>query len=57
MEDAVSSLPIQEIYRRLSDDPARNKLIADDVQRTVAEGRYPLVLTQRTRQRDHLAEL
>ncbi|MCL5063842.1 MAG: DEAD/DEAH box helicase [Firmicutes bacterium] len=57
VEDAVSSLPIQEIYRRLSDDPARNKLIADDVQRVVAEGRHPLVLTQRTRHRDHLAEL
>lgn len=55
--DADSSMPIQEIYRRLGDDPARNKLIADDVQRAVAEGRYPLVLTQRTQQRDHLAEL
>ena len=51
------SPPIQEIYRRLSDDPARNPLIADDVQRAVAEGRHSLVLTQRTRHRDHLAEL
>ncbi len=57
VDDADDSMPIQEIYRRLSDDPIRNKLIADDVRRAVAEGRYPLVLTQRTRQRDHLAEL
>ena len=57
VEDAVCSPPIQEIFRRLSDDPARNQLIADDVQRAVAEGRHPLVLTQRTRHRDHLAEL
>ena len=49
--------PIQEIYRRLSDDPARNTLIADDVRRVLAQGRYPLVLTQRTRQRDQLAKL
>ncbi|PSR19942.1 MAG: hypothetical protein C7B45_17435 [Sulfobacillus acidophilus] len=57
LEDDGKSLPIQDIYRRLSSDPARNQLIADDVKRAVAEGRYPLVLTQRTRHRDYLAEL
>ncbi len=57
VEGANVSMPIQEIYRRLSDDTARNQLIADDVRRALAGGRYPLVLTQRRQQRDHLADL
>jgi superfamily II DNA or RNA helicase len=39
---------IQEIYRMLSVDEARNQLIVDDVIRALAEGRHPIVLT------DHL---
>jgi len=44
-------LGIQEIYRQLAHDHRRNELILDDIIAAVAEGRSPLVLTER---RDHL---
>jgi len=47
-------LSIQELYRAIGNDEARNTMILDDVIRAVNEGRSPLVLTER---RDHLAFL
>jgi superfamily II DNA or RNA helicase len=44
-------LGIQEIYAALAADAARNELILDDVIRAVADGRSPILLTER---RDHL---
>jgi superfamily II DNA or RNA helicase len=42
---------IQELYRALAEDEARNRLILDDVIRALHEGRSPILLTER---RDHL---
>jgi superfamily II DNA or RNA helicase len=42
---------IQEIYRSLTSDEARNQLIIDDVLRALGDGRSPLLLTER---RNHL---
>ncbi len=39
---------IQELYRLLARDAARNQMIVEDVLRAVEEGRCPLVLTERT---------
>jgi len=44
-------LSIQELYRELASDRARNDLIVRDVSHALAENRVPLVLTER---RDHL---
>ena len=46
---------IQSIYSALATDPARNDLIVADVLAAVADGRSPLVLTERTEHRDLLA--
>jgi superfamily II DNA or RNA helicase len=50
------ALGIQEIYRRLARDQARNELILDDVIAAVAEGRSPIVLTERLEHLELLAE-
>jgi superfamily II DNA or RNA helicase len=42
---------IQEIYRELAENPARNRLILDDVIQAIEDGRSPILLTER---RDHL---
>ena len=42
---------IQDIYRALASDGARNNLILDDVISAIHEGRSPILLTER---RDHL---
>ncbi len=48
----TTALPaIQEVYRLLAEDPARNALIVDDVIGAIENGRSPIVLTER---RDHL---
>jgi hypothetical protein len=39
--------PIQTIYRELASDAKRNELILNDVIRAVAEGRSPILLTER----------
>jgi len=49
--EGSQDLGIQEIYRKLAHDHRRNDLILDDVIAAVAEGRSPIVLTER---RDHL---
>ena len=46
-----SILPIQALYRELAADPARNDLILTDVITAIAEGRSPILLTER---KDHL---
>lgn len=43
--------PIQAIYRALASDAGRNELILNDVIRALAEGRSPILLTER---KDHL---
>jgi superfamily II DNA or RNA helicase len=49
--DAQADLGIQEIYRALSIDEARNSLILNDVIGALEERRSPILLTER---RDHL---
>lgn len=46
--------PIQEIYKHLAQDTARNDLIFDDVLLALEAGRSPVVITER---RDHLDAL
>jgi len=43
--------PIQTVYRTVAGDRARGELIARDVELALAEGRWPIVLTER---KDHL---
>jgi len=45
----------QELYNELVTDDARNQLICDDVVRSVHEGRFPVVLTERNEHLDVLA--
>ena len=47
---------IQDIYGALIVDPARNDMIVDDVRKALADGRSPLVLTNRTEHLYYLAE-
>jgi superfamily II DNA or RNA helicase len=51
---SAADVRIQEIYRRLALDDARNQLIIDDVLSALREGRSPILLTER---RDHLEYL
>ena len=53
-DDAFGELGIQKIYAALAEDQPRNRLILDDVISAVAEGRSPILLTER---RDHLEYL
>jgi superfamily II DNA or RNA helicase/very-short-patch-repair endonuclease len=46
----------QGLYAELITDQARNQLICDEVQQVVADGRSPLVLTERNDHLDALAE-
>ena len=48
---------IQEILGAIASDPGRTKRIADDVLVELADGRFPLVLTERRAQLDALAKL
>lgn len=48
---------IQEILGAIASDPARTQQIADDVLAELADGRFPLVLTERREQLDALARL
>jgi len=45
---------IQELYRRLVEDPTRNELIFDDILTALEAGRSPVVITER---KDHVAML
>jgi superfamily II DNA or RNA helicase len=46
--------PIQKIYAKLAQDPARNDLIFDDIISALEAGRSPVVITER---KDHLEAL
>ena len=48
---ADTTPPIQDVYRALSLDDERNRLILEDIRAALQEGRNPIVLTER---RDHL---
>jgi superfamily II DNA or RNA helicase len=54
LDDARADTPIQDVYRALGEDEARNRLILDDVLHALEEGRSPILLTER---RDHLEAL
>ena len=47
---------IQDLYRALSADEERNRLLINDVLRALEEGRSPIVLSERKDHLDHLAE-
>jgi superfamily II DNA or RNA helicase len=51
LDGAAGAIGVQEIYRALATDEARNRMILDDVIRAVEDGRSPILLTER---RDHL---
>jgi superfamily II DNA or RNA helicase len=48
---------IQEIYSQLVADEGRTRLIMDDVLRAVANGRSPIVLTERTEHLERMSDL
>ncbi|OGC24987.1 helicase [candidate division WOR-1 bacterium RIFOXYB2_FULL_42_35] len=48
--------PITQIYSLIADDELRNRQIVDDIQKCVAAGRTPLVLTERAEHVKTLAE-
>ena len=52
--DIDQRIEYQELCGELMENPARNRMLCDDVVRAVEEGRSPLVLTERT---DHLENL
>jgi superfamily II DNA or RNA helicase len=54
LADADGDIGIQELYRQLAADDARNQMILHDVTQALSEGRSPILLTER---RDHLARL
>jgi superfamily II DNA or RNA helicase len=54
---ALAADGIQEVYRLLAGDEARNALIVEDVVAAASVGRSALVLTERTAHRDLLASL
>lgn len=51
LSEADSEATIQEIYAHLTTDRQRNQLILDDIRQALAEGRSPILLTER---KDHL---
>ncbi len=54
LSDTDSGITIQEIYARLTSDRQRNQLILGDIRQALAEGRSPILLTER---KDHLEYL
>jgi len=54
LPDSAAAVPIQDIYRALAGDEARNELIFNDVLAALEAGRSPVVITERT---DHLETL
>lgn len=52
---AAEPVPIQQLYQLLADNPRRNAIIVADTLATVAEGRSPLILTERRGHAEHLA--
>ena len=54
LSDTDSGITIQEIYARLTADHQRNQVILGDIGQALAEGRSPILLTER---KDHLEYL
>lgn len=54
-EDA--RVEFQALCKALAEDPMRNRMIASDISCAYAEGRHPLVLTERTKHLELLREL
>jgi superfamily II DNA or RNA helicase len=54
VDPGTEDLGIQDLYRAIGSDEARNAMIIDDIIRAVDEGLSPLVLTER---KDHLSYL
>jgi len=48
---------IHELWPKLINDENRNKLIADNITKTVQEGRFPIILTERREHIDTLTKL
>jgi superfamily II DNA or RNA helicase len=55
LPEAKEGGSIQEVYRILAIDEARNRLILGDVLDALREGRFPILLTERRDHLDHLA--
>ena len=53
---ASAATSIQEIYRMLANDDARNSRIVEDVITAIHEGRSPILLTERKDHLEYLAE-
>ncbi len=56
LAEGASEPTIQELYRDLTGDAVRNRLIVDDVIAAVHEGRSPILLTERREHLDLLAD-
>jgi superfamily II DNA or RNA helicase len=56
LDPAMPVPGIQQIYGLLVGDDARNELIIQDIQRSIRDGRSPLVLTERREHLDLLAD-
>ena len=48
--------PIQDVYRAMVDDPARNQLLLHDIIQALEQGRSPIVLTERTAHLSYLKD-
>jgi superfamily II DNA or RNA helicase len=56
-EDSATELRIQDVYSQLVADETRTRRIVDDVLTAIAEGRSPIVLTERTEHLERMSEL
>ena len=56
LDAARPDLGIQEVYRALAADEARNQMIIEDVAQALREGRSPVLITERRDHLEHLAE-
>ena len=55
--DVPREAGIQEVFRRLANDPERTAVIAAEIRRTYSEGRKVLVLTERTEHLDSIVAM
>jgi len=55
MAPDLTEVTIQDIYAALVNDVGRNKMIADDIVRTIESGRCPILLTGRTEHLQYFA--
>jgi superfamily II DNA or RNA helicase len=55
--DPDARVQLHELYRELIADETRNRIICEDVMSTVRDGRFPVVLTERTEHLELLAGL